>query len=40
MNAPGTVPYWDVVDLIGLKAEKEPEWTRIGYYRKTKERLD
>lgn len=35
----GTVPYWDVVDLIEFKGEKEPEWIRIGYYRKPKERL-
>ncbi|MGO9127292.1 MAG: hypothetical protein ACLP6G_20680 [Terriglobales bacterium] len=23
-NAPGTVPYWDVVDLIEFEGEKEP----------------
>lgn len=39
-NAPGTVPYWDVVDLIEFKGEKEPEWIRIGYYRKPKEKLN
>ena len=33
-NAPGTVPYWDVVDLIQFENEKEPKWIRIGYYRK------
>jgi hypothetical protein len=32
-NAPGKVPYWDVVDLIEFEGEKEP-WLRIGYYRK------
>jgi hypothetical protein len=39
-NAPGKVPYWDVVDLILFEGEKEPEWLRIGYYRKPKERLN
>ena len=29
----GTVPYWDVVDLIEFKGEKE-QFIRIGYYRK------
>jgi hypothetical protein len=33
------VPYWDVVDLIEFPGEKEPEWIRIGYYRKPKDRL-
>lgn len=33
------VPYWDVVDLIEFKGEKNPEWIRIGYYRKSKSRL-
>jgi hypothetical protein len=33
-NEPGSVPYWDVVDLIEFKGEKEAEWIRIGYYRK------
>lgn len=33
-NAVGAVPYWDVVDLIEFKGEQEPEWIRIGYYRK------
>lgn len=33
------VPYWDVVDLIEFKGEKNPEWIRIGYYRKPKSRL-
>jgi hypothetical protein len=28
------VPYWDVVDLIEFPGEPEPEWIRIGYYRK------
>jgi hypothetical protein len=27
------VPYWDVVDLIEFKSEKNPNSTRIGYYR-------
>ena len=39
-NAPGSVPYWDVVDLIEFKDEEEPEWIRIGYYRKPRERLN
>lgn len=33
-NAPGSVPYWDVVDLIEFAGEPEPKWIRIGYYRK------
>ena len=33
------VPYWDVVDLIEFKGEQNPEWIRIGYYRKPKNRL-
>ena len=38
---PGTrgVPYWDVLDLIEFKKEKNPEWIRIGYYRVSKGRL-
>ena len=39
-NAPGAVPYWDVVDLIEFENEAEPEWIRIGYYRKPGERLN
>ena len=39
-NEIGTVPYWDVVDLIEFKDEKEPEWIRIGYYRKPKHSLN
>jgi hypothetical protein len=39
INAPETVPYWDVVDLIEFKDEEEPNWLRIGYYRKPKDRL-
>jgi len=39
-NTIGKVPYWDVVDLIEFKNEKEPEWIRIGYYRKPSERLN
>jgi len=38
-NAPGAVPYWDVVDLIEFENEAEPEWIRIGYYRKPGARL-
>jgi hypothetical protein len=34
VQAPGTVPYWDVVDLIEFTGEAEPAWIRIGYYRK------
>ena len=33
-NPAGIVPYWDVVDLIEFEGEEEPEWIRIGYYRK------
>ena len=40
MNDIGAVPYWDVVDLIEFKGEKEPEWIRIGYYRKPKQSLN
>jgi hypothetical protein len=39
-NEIGSVPYWDVVDLIEFKDEKEPEWIRIGYYRKPKDKLN
>ena len=39
-NESGAVPYWDVVDLIEFKDEKEPEWIRIGYYRKLKHTLN
>ena len=39
INAPGTVPYWDVVDLIEFKDEQESAWLRIGYYRKPKDKL-
>src|SRR3972149_12009975 len=39
-NAFGAVPYWDVVDLIEVKGEEEPEWIRIGYYRKPKHTLN
>jgi len=41
IHSPGStgVPYWDVVDLIEFPNEPEPEWIRIGYYRKPKERL-
>ncbi len=40
INAPERVPYWDVVDLIEFEEEAEPEWIRIGYYRKPGERLN
>jgi hypothetical protein len=33
------VPYWDVVDLIEFRDEPQPEWIRIGYYRKPNDRL-
>lgn len=33
------VPYWDVVDLIEFAGAAEPEWIRIGYYRKPGQRL-
>ena len=33
-NRSGAVPYWDVVDLIEFEGEEEPEWIRIGYYRR------
>jgi len=39
-NEIGAVPYWDVVDLIEFNSEKEPEWIRIGYYRKPKQKLN
>jgi hypothetical protein len=39
-NYIGDVPYWDVVDLIEFKGEKEPQWIRIGYYRKPKQSLN
>ena len=39
-NEIGAVPYWDVVDLIEFKGEKEPEWIRVGYYRKPKQTLN
>jgi hypothetical protein len=39
-NDTRAVPYWDVVNLIVFKGEKEPEWIRIGYYRKPKARLN
>lgn len=40
-NSEGSkVPYWDVIDLIEFIDEKEPEWIRIGYYRKPGERLN
>ena len=39
-NNIGGVPYWDVVDLIEFKGEKEPQWIRIGYYRKPKQSLN
>ena len=39
-NAIGKVSYWDVVDLIEFKNEKESHWIRIGYYRKPFERLN
>lgn len=31
---PKGIPYWDVIDLIEFPEETEPEWIRIGYYRK------
>lgn len=40
INAEGKVPYWDVVDLIEFKDEKDPEWIRVGYYRKPGDRLN
>jgi hypothetical protein len=39
-NAPGRVPYWDVVDLIQFEGEEEAEWIRVGYYRKPKHTLN
>lgn len=38
-SASSVVPYWDVVDLIEFHGEPEPEWLRIGYYRKPADRL-
>lgn len=40
INEPGSVPYWDVVDLIEFNSEQEREWIRIGYYRKPKHTLN
>jgi hypothetical protein len=40
VNVPGTVPYWDVVDLIAFPEEAERNWLRIGYYRAPNERLN
>jgi hypothetical protein len=40
VNAPGTVLYWDVVDLIEFEGEMEPERLRIGYYRRPGEKLN
>jgi hypothetical protein len=31
---PGGVPYWDVIDLIEFEGQQEPEFIRIGYYRR------
>lgn len=39
-NMSGSVPYWDVVDLIEFPEEAEPEWIRIGYYRKPGKKLN
>ena len=39
-NAQNRVSYWDVVDLIEFEGEEEPEWLRIGYYRKPGEKLN
>jgi hypothetical protein len=30
----GGVPYWDVIDLITFEEQEEPDFIRIGYYRK------
>ena len=35
---PTRVRYWHIVDLIKFSGYREP-WIRIGYYRKTKDRL-
>ncbi len=39
-NEGAQVPYWDVVDLIEFKEDREREWIRIGYYRKPKDSLN
>jgi hypothetical protein len=39
-NTPDAVPYWDVVDLIQFENEEEPDWIRIGYYRKPQHTLN
>jgi hypothetical protein len=36
----GTVPYWDVVDLIEFEGQQEREFIRIGYYRKPGNKLN
>ncbi len=40
LNEVGSVPYWDVVDLIEFEGAKETQWIRIGYYRKPAEQLN
>lgn len=36
----GGVPYWDVIDLITFEGQDEPDFIRIGYYRKPLSRLN
>jgi hypothetical protein len=38
-NNIGGVPYWDVIDLIEFEGQSEPDFMRIGYYRKPLNRL-
>ena len=33
-NNIGGVPYWDVIDLIKFEGQNEPDFMRIGYFRK------
>jgi hypothetical protein len=35
----GGVPYWDVIDLIRFEGQSEPDFMRIGYFRKPLNRL-
>jgi hypothetical protein len=35
----GGVPYWDVIDLITFEGQTEPDFMRIGYFRKPLNRL-
>lgn len=36
----GDVPYWNVIDRITFPDEPDPDFIRIGYYRKPKQKLN